>query len=488
MDTSREMSVPKNRPFIKRSIHYFYTRLLKPRSTDEDNKRREYILNIILLGSIVMLLLLDSSVLYYSTIQGENYGGIPFFAFSLIPLFFIFLHFLSRRGWHVIASYLLIAAYFLSNSYAAYHWGVHLHAAVLGYALIITISSILLGTRFGFLVTGAIAAYIIPLWYAQFHGRIPLQVQRPNASDAAVFASLYAIIMIVAWLSNREIEKSLSRARTSEGLLKEERDVLDIRVEERTQELRQTQLEQIDQLYRFAEFGQLASGLFHDLVNMLNAVSLKVEQDSNDSSTKAETEVKLQNARNVHRQIELFMEGLRKQLSSQDTVESFSLADSINQAIQLLSYKAHKNYIRLVFHHLQTDSFPYLGNPFKFHQVVLNLIQNAIESYDGVPADPQRERAVTINLTKEKDHVKVQVKDCGSGIPESLREKIFEPFFTTKGQAKGVGIGLATTKRIVERDLKGSLEVESVEGEGSTFTVIFPMTAPAKGKDGTEHA
>ena len=82
---------------------------------------------------------------------------------------------------------------------------------------------------------------------------------------------------VIAWLSNREIEKSLKRARRSEAALKVERDALEITVEARTRQLREAQADQLSQLYRFAEFGQISSGLFHDLVNPLNAMSLNME-------------------------------------------------------------------------------------------------------------------------------------------------------------------------------------------------------------------
>lgn len=117
---------------------------------DEDLQRKEHILNIILVGSIVMLAILDASVLFYSIRDGAAYSGIPFAVFSVLPAFFIFLYILSRRGFASVASYLLIAAYLASDSYAAYRWGVGMQMVLIAYALIIVMATILCGTKFGF--------------------------------------------------------------------------------------------------------------------------------------------------------------------------------------------------------------------------------------------------------------------------------------------------------------------------------------------------
>src|SRR6185437_3067593 len=137
---------------------------------DEDRLRKENILNVILIGSIVMLLAYDGFVFLYSLREGSRYAGVPFLLFSILPLFFILLHALSKRGFAVLSSYLLVAGYMISNSYAAYFWGVTLQIVLIAYALIIITATILRGTKFGFLITSIIAAYIIPLWYLQFHG------------------------------------------------------------------------------------------------------------------------------------------------------------------------------------------------------------------------------------------------------------------------------------------------------------------------------
>ena len=72
-----------------------------------------------------------------------------------------------------------------------------------------------------------------------------------------------------------------------------------------------------------------------------------------------------------------------------------------------------------------------------------------------------------------EDLVRIEVADNGSGIPEEIRERIFDPFFTTKGRESGTGLGLAISQKIVEEH-GGQIRVESVVGEGATFTIDLP--------------
>jgi two-component system NtrC family sensor kinase len=81
---------------------------------------------------------------------------------------------------------------------------------------------------------------------------------------------------------------------------------------------------------------------------------------------------------------------------------------------------------------------------------------------------------LTIRTSADKTGVKIGVQDTGVGIsPENMR-KLFTPFFTTKREVKGVGLGLAVSYGIVQRH-RGKIEVQSKEGEGTTFTVYLPL-------------
>ena len=71
----------------------------------------------------------------------------------------------------------------------------------------------------------------------------------------------------------------------------------------------------------------------------------------------------------------------------------------------------------------------------------------------------------------------IAITDEGEGIAAEILDKIFEPFFTTKPKGEGTGLGLSLSKRLVEAN-NGRIEVTTQKGEGSTFTLLFPLANP----------
>ncbi len=103
----------------------------------------------------------------------------------------------------------------------------------------------------------------------------------------------------------------------------------------------------------------------------------------------------------------------------------------------------------------------------KIKQVFINLIKNAIDAMEGGGT-------IILQITEMKESVQIQVIDQGCGIPEDLIDKIGEPFYTTK--EKGTGIGLMVCYQIIE-NYDGTIEMDSTEGIGTTFTITLPTSA-----------
>ena len=102
-------------------------------------------------------------------------------------------------------------------------------------------------------------------------------------------------------------------------------------------------------------------------------------------------------------------------------------------------------------------------------RVLSNLVVNAAQASEAGGL-------VTIALSREGDEAVVKIIDQGHGIPEQVREKIFQPHFTTKGD--GNGLGLISCKQIIEEAHRGSLTFASTPGQGTTFTIRLPFSAP----------
>ena len=117
---------------------------------------------------------------------------------------------------------------------------------------------------------------------------------------------------------------------------------------------------------------------------------------------------------------------------------------------------------------LDPDLPPALCDAAQIEQVILALVMNALDAL------PQGGNLwITTSFSREPDHVRIVVRDDGSGIPPEILPRIFEPFLTTKETGRGVGLGLAISHSILERH-NGNIEVQSEVGRGTTFTVTLP--------------
>lgn len=464
-------------------------KLVLPKLHDEDLSRREFILNVLLLPIIFLLIIasINNTIRYFGEPARYENSTLSVFTTFLILLFVIFLFYLSRKGFFRFASYLFILALFSLSVYTEYCWGVDAHAVLLFFILIIVMSGILVSTKFAFVTTTASISAIFIGGYLQMSGIIHpnlfWKTQTLHFTDIVMFGFIFLVIATVSWLSNREIEKSLARARKSEADLKVERDSLEIKVEERTKELKEAQAEKITQLYRFAEFGRLSSGIFHDLINPLNAVSLNIGQLKKQvaigghetvvpSDVSAQAISCVDRAVSAAKRLENMVTAVRKQLARQENKTSFSLKDEIEGVISVLSHKAQKEGVTMRF--LFNEDISLFGDAMKFNQVALNLIANAIDAYSMVRGF--RSKDVIISLKQNGDNTVFAVKDCGVGINNENKQKIFEPFFTTKAEAGGIGLGLSMTKRITEKDFGGDIKVVTKEGDGSEFVVRIPIS------------
>lgn len=110
------------------------------------------------------------------------------------------------------------------------------------------------------------------------------------------------------------------------------------------------------------------------------------------------------------------------------------------------------------------------GVPSQITQVLLNIILNAGYAIKM----SQKYGTITINTRHQDNQIICEIIDNGIGIPKSKINQIFNPFFTTKPVGEGTGLGLSISYDIVKNKHKGSIEVESTEGEGTKFTLKFP--------------
>jgi CheY-like chemotaxis protein len=132
-----------------------------------------------------------------------------------------------------------------------------------------------------------------------------------------------------------------------------------------------------------------------------------------------------------------------------------------------------------------TEPTPVLADRQQFDQLLGNLLLNARDAVHAAAHGNAREVHVSTHLVRGAsplpgglDAIRLDVRDSGIGMDETTRQNIFEPFFTTKDIGKGTGLGLATVLGVIQQN-HGRIEVQSVLGQGSTFSVYWPLASTA---------
>jgi signal transduction histidine kinase len=152
--------------------------------------------------------------------------------------------------------------------------------------------------------------------------------------------------------------------------------------------------------------------------------------------------------------------------------ESFyrvSLKESLEEIISLIDYRLKSLNIRL---DMQLNPVVIYAQRERLQQVFINIILNALDAMPGGGT-------LTIEANQKENLAAVRITDTGTGIRPEHLPRIFDPFFTTKGLGKGTGLGLSIGYAIV-KEHEGQILVDSLVGQGTTFTIILPANLSEK--------
>ncbi len=179
--------------------------------------------------------------------------------------------------------------------------------------------------------------------------------------------------------------------------------------------------------------------------------------------------------RGLHRSSELISNF--KQVAVDQTSEqrrTFKLNQVISEVVALLMPMLRKTPYKLeitIPEDIVMDSFP---GPIE--QIISNLINNSVlHAFEGVDTG-----TMTLTAISQGHYVALEFSDDGKGIPENHLNRIFDPFFTTKLGRGGTGLGLNIVHNIVKKMLGGQIEVSSRAGKGTAFMLLLPLVAPPR--------
>jgi signal transduction histidine kinase len=225
--------------------------------------------------------------------------------------------------------------------------------------------------------------------------------------------------------------------------------------------------QQLLQSEKLAAVGQLSAGIVHDVKNPLAIIIGLAEEIPEHSQLDELTLKSLRTIReNGRRASNIVTDLLKFARKSTPEMKAQDMRDTIETVLHLTEYLARKSRVKIV---KDVPDAPVTAtyDAAQIEQVLMNLVQNAIQAMpDGGD--------LRINLSRAGEAIAIAVQDTGIGIPAKNLSRIFDPFFTTKPPGEGTGLGLSVSYGIVARH-GGQIDVDSLEGKGTTFTVLLPV-------------
>jgi PAS domain S-box-containing protein len=232
---------------------------------------------------------------------------------------------------------------------------------------------------------------------------------------------------------------------------------------------------------RLESVGTLASGIAHDLNNILSPIMMGVdmlEMTAADADAKETLAMMRDSARRGVDTVKQLLTFARGKETQRGPVQPRHL---LKEVVRLLQQTFPKNI--QIYSDYNGSSATVLADPSQLHQVMMNLCVNARDAMPEGGTLFLSLKARTLDEAEARVHPKararayvvIEVCDSGTGIPAEILDRIFDPFFTTKPQGKGTGLGLATVLGIVE-SYEGFVLVDTKPGQGTSFKIHLPAS------------
>jgi signal transduction histidine kinase len=226
---------------------------------------------------------------------------------------------------------------------------------------------------------------------------------------------------------------------------------------------------------KMVAIGHIAAGVAHEVGNPLSSISSVVQmlKRSGTNSHMAEQldliEVHIQRISNTVRRVGSLARPVPEHWERVDITraleEIIRLVRALEEIIRLVSFDHRAQNIDIHFHRGATPACTYALRG-QLEQVFINLVLNAL---DAMPDGGE----LNIHAEQDDGHIRVRVRDTGSGIPVDTGRRVFDSFFTTKPPGQGTGLGLSVSHNIVQ-DHGGAIDYTSAAGKGTEFVVQIP--------------
>lgn len=260
------------------------------------------------------------------------------------------------------------------------------------------------------------------------------------------------------------------------GILANLRDVSErIRLEEEKQASERMLIQQS----KLAEIGEMLGAVAHQWKQPLNTIGFLIqdleEAYNNEGIDASYIHDFVSESLDQLGFLSLTIEEFRKFFKPSEGGESFSVGDSIQKLIHLLSAQMRNHNIQIDYESSETEPGKVKGAANKLQQILLNLINNSKDAIlDQRELEENSELGhIRIRLGRKDGDAIIEIQDDGGGILTGIQDKLFQPYNSSKGE-KGTGIGLYMARQIVERDFGGTIDASNQTG-GACFRIQIPL-------------
>lgn len=445
-----------------------------------EEKRKNLILNLILIGLIFFIVIFITifSLKELATKTCNDFSFFRYFLYlSLSFLYLLVIFYLSKKLKTKKASFLLIIFFFILSIKIAFILGIDKPLTIFSLILIIITSSVLIKPTFSFFSAGFLSILIFIFKFLEHKKVIRTMIGETtffSYTNLTTFSIFFLFFAILSYLYNSEIEKNIKDFRELKKSISIEKTLFANKERHIKYELENSQKEEISHFQRLIDLGKMSGSFFHELANPLTSITFNLEEiktlcQGQDIWKKLEKNV--ERTILAAKKMGCFISSVRKQSAKKESSSVFSVNQEIEEIIEILTFKARKNSAFFLF--TAKKNFSIFLNQIKFHQVMINLMSNAVDSYANKKSVLSKK--ILISLSNYQDNIIISIKDNGCGLSKKEKEKIFNPFFTTKIHTEGSGLGLPLARSIVEDIFKGKIIVNSRKNKGSKFIVQIPI-------------
>jgi len=226
---------------------------------------------------------------------------------------------------------------------------------------------------------------------------------------------------------------------------------------------------------KLSAIGQLSAGVAHEILNPINIMGMKLQMLEMTETLSEKTKEAIRTCENQIKRVTKITRDLQQFARvSEKQITPSNINELIEQVFSLMGPRLKTEDVKVDARY-QAD-LPLVPLDWdRMGQVILNLINNALDAMNG---RPERVLRVTTELT-DKNVVRLSFSDTGKGIPPEIHNRIFDPFFTTKEAGKGTGLGLSISYGIIQ-DHNGIIWAENNDEGGATFFIELPVEESAK--------